>query len=175
MSTASFTPSRSYLTAMAAYNAWMNEKLYAICDGMTDEERKRDRGAFFRSIHHTLDHLVFVDHFWMSWFQGRPPANTKLGAEMFADWDALKAERVRMDAEITAWAATVPDDTLAGDLVFDSLTLKTKRKLAFWHAVIHYFNHQTHHRGQVTTLLTQAGKEMGATDLHRLPGIAISL
>lgn len=168
-------PNRDYVVTMARYNAWMNESLYRVCAEMADAERKQDRGGFFKSIHGVLNHLVLVDIYWLGWFTGNPPDFPSLDAELYADFDELRAERVRMDAEIERWAAGLTEEQLAGDVVFRSMTLKVDRKLSLWHAVIHYFNHQTHHRGQATTLLTQAGKDIGVTDLHRMPGISVTL
>ncbi len=168
-------PSRDYVTTMARYNAWMNESLYRVCAEMSDAERKKDRGGFFKSIHGVLNHLVLVDIYWLGWFTGNPPSFPSLDAELYADFGALRAERARLDAAIERWAASLTEEQLAGDIVFRSMTLKVDRKLSLWHAVIHYFNHQTHHRGQATTLLTQAGQDIGVTDLHRMPGISITL
>jgi uncharacterized damage-inducible protein DinB len=170
-----FAPTRSYLTAMVAYNAWMNERLYAVCAEMTDEERKRDRGAFFRSIHGTLNHLLLGDLIWLGVFTGSPPAFRSLDQELHADFAELRAARARLDGDIQAWAEGLTHERLAGDIAYYSMSVGARRKLAMWHAVVHFFNHQTHHRGQLTTLLAQAGKEIGPTDLHRMPGIAISL
>jgi len=172
---AALAPSRDYVTTMARYNAWMNESLYRVCGEMTDAERKKDRGGFFKSIHGVLNHLVLVDIYWLGWFTGNPPNFPSLDTELYADFDELRTERVRLDAEIERWAAGLTEEQLAGDVVFRSMTLKVDRKLSLWHAVIHYFNHQTHHRGQATTLLTQAGKDIGVTDLHRMPGVSVTL
>ena len=63
MSAAEMT-TRDYLRLMAEYNQWMNRKLFAVCSSLSDEERTRDLGAFFGSIHRTLDHIVWVDRAW---------------------------------------------------------------------------------------------------------------
>jgi uncharacterized damage-inducible protein DinB len=133
-------PSRDYVVTMARYNAWMNESLYRVCAEMSDAERKKDRGGFFKSIHGVLNHLVLVDIYWLGWFTGNPPNFPSLDAELYADFDALRTERVRLDAEIERWAASLTEAQLAGDVVFRSMTLKVDRKLSLWHAVIHYFN-----------------------------------
>jgi uncharacterized damage-inducible protein DinB len=168
-------PSHNYVVTMARYNAWMNESLYRVCAEMTDAERKQDRGGFFKSIHGVLNHLVLVDIYWLGWFKGKPPNFSSLDAELYADFGELRAERARLDAEIERWATGLTEEQLADDVVFRSMTLKVDRKLSLWHAAIHYFNHQTHHRGQATTLLAQAGKDIGVTDLHRMPGISVTL
>ncbi|HET9062524.1 MAG TPA: DinB family protein, partial [Candidatus Binatia bacterium] len=84
---------REYATAMAAYNQWMNEKLYATAGELTDAERKRDLGAFFKSIHGTLNHILLGDLWWMQRFHGEPLEKKRLGDELYADFGALSAAR----------------------------------------------------------------------------------
>ena len=156
---------------MAAYNKWMNEKLYEVCAQLTDQERKKDRGAFFKSIHGTLNHLLLADGIWMSRFTGGNFSVQGLDQELYSDFQELCRERVKMDREIEEWAAGLNDEQLAGDLFYTSIVNPEKRRCAMWVAVTHFFNHQTHHRGQLTTLLSQCGKDYGVTDLIWLPGI----
>lgn len=170
-------PRADHVRTMARYNTWMNERLYALAAGLSDAERTRDRGAFFKSIHGTLNHLMVGDLYWMGWFEGRPPDSSavRLDGELYADFAALRAARAALDARIEAWAARMDEAALSGEISFESVTLKARRRLSMWHAAIHFFNHQTHHRGQLTTLLTQAGLEIGPTDLHRMPGVAVTV
>lgn len=159
---------------MAQYNLWMNEKIYAACDRLTDEQRKMDRGAFFKSIHSTLNHLLWGDFMWLGRFtQGTPLAKeypkAAIGTDLFDEWPALTAARVSMDADILAWAATLDDDWLARDFSWYSGLTKSTRTRPAWLLVTHLFNHQTHHRGQVTTLLSQCGVDPGDTDLMLMP------
>lgn len=160
---------REYATAMAAYNRWMNEKLYATAGELTDEERKRDLGAFFKSIHGTLNHLLLADLWWMQRFQGEPLEKKSLGDELHASFAELAAARGVMDARIVAWADGVTDDFAESELRFFSVTYGRERVLPHWAAIVQLFNHQTHHRGQVTTLLKQLGKDPGATDFPWMP------
>jgi uncharacterized damage-inducible protein DinB len=164
----------SYARLMARYNRWMNEKIYAACDRLTDEERKADCGAFFKSIHSTLNHLIWADYIWIGRFtQGTPLVKdypkTVLGKELYEDWNALKAARLSMDADIFAWAATLDADWLGRDFSWYSGLSKATRSKPAWLLVSHLFNHQTHHRGQVTTLLSQRGIDPGDTDLMLMP------
>jgi len=165
----------AYCRAMTRYNRWMNEKLYALCAGLTDAERKRDRKAFFGSIHGTLDHLLYGDLALLSRFTGEPPEMPLLGALLYDDFAELSAERVRVDARLVAWADGLTHEWLELPFVFTSQTDGVTRELPAWTLVVHLFNHQTHHRGQLTTLLSQCGLDPGATDLHKLPGLARSL
>lgn len=160
---------------MAAYNRWMNERLYATCAELSDEERKLDRGAFFASIHGTLNHLLLADKVWMGRFTSQPFKPVSLDQELFSDFVELRAAREDMDAEIERWAAELTDVALAGTLEFSSIVFPGPQRYDLWVCVVHLFNHQTHHRGQLTALLSQIGKDYGVTDLMWLPGIRTDL
>jgi uncharacterized damage-inducible protein DinB len=156
---------------MARYNRWMNDKLFAVAEKLTDEDRKRDRGAFFGSIHRTLNHLLLADRIWLARFTGVPLPEGHLGPggiqsldqELYQDFDELRRERASTDDELDAFVATLTEERLRGNLRF--MRRGVVNELPLWHAVGHVFNHQTHHRGQVTTLLMQAGHDPGVTDL----------
>lgn len=157
---------------LSAYNRWMNERLYACCAQLPDEERKRDRGAFFRSIHATLNHLLLGDRIWLGRFTSAPFAVRSLDQELYTDFGELRAERERTDREVDAWAASLTDADFLRTLRYTSFVNPAPRSIAFWVAVTHFFNHQAHHRGQLTTLLMQAGVDPGVTDLIWLPEVA---
>jgi uncharacterized damage-inducible protein DinB len=156
---------------MARYNRWMNERLYALCAELPDAERRRDRGAFFRSIHGTLNHLLLADHVWMGRFLGSPRHFPSLDHEVHAGFEPLRVARAELDAEIERWVEGLADAALAGELRYRSMVNPQERALPLWAALTHFFNHQTHHRGQLTTLLSQAGRDPGVTDLLWLPGV----
>jgi uncharacterized damage-inducible protein DinB len=156
---------------LAEYNSWMNGKLYGACATLSDEERKRDRGAYFRSLHGTLNHLLLADSVWMGRFEGKPFVFKSLDQELHASFDELRAHRVEMDERIARWASTLTDDALAAKLEFTSVLTKRTHAPTLWRVVLHFFNHQTHHRGQLTALLSQAGVDYGVTDLFLLPGL----
>lgn len=162
-------PSRTYANAFAAYNRWMNERLYECCARLSDEERKRDAGAFFKSVHGTLNHLLLADRIWLGRFTGRPFAVKSLGQELYADFDELRRERAATDAAIAGWVSSLTEADFAGELSYTSIANPKPRRYPFWLAVAHFFNHQTHHRGQLTTLLSQRGIDPGVTDLIWLP------
>jgi uncharacterized damage-inducible protein DinB len=156
---------------LARYNRWMNDKLYAVASKLTDEERKRDRGAFFKSIHGTFNHLLLADRVWMGRFTGvslhgdwmGPGGIRSLDQELYADFEELRRERVKTDGEIEAWVATLTADQLLSAFRYERKGTTYDHPL--WWSVAHVFNHETHHRGQVTTLLMQAGQDPGVTDL----------
>lgn len=156
---------------MAQYNRWMNERLYDLCDRLTDQERKRDVGAFFGSIHGTLNHLLLGDKIWLGRFLGEPFAVTSLAHELHSDFEQLRSERSRTDEKIVDWAGSLTSADLAGGLSYTSVVNPKPRRYPMWFAVAHFFNHQAHHRGQLTTLLSQRGVDPGITDLIWLPDL----
>lgn len=153
----------------AAYNGWMNRKIYTAAAQLTDAERKADRGAFFRSIHSTLNHLLWGDRVWMPRFNGMTYETGKIGVDLFDDYTALLEARRSMDDDIGAWASSVTQAQLAGRLTWFSGLAQREMSRPTWLCVTQMFNHQTHHRGQVTTLLKQAGIDPGSTDLPWAP------
>ena len=157
---------------MALYNRWQNENLYVAADGLTDEERHRERGAFFGSIHRTMCHLLWADQTWMSRFSRVPPPVplADLVAHASASGQSLKSRRIDFDAEIVRWAEGLAADWLAGVLTYFSPSLGRETSQPRWLFVSHFFNHQTHHRGQIHCMLTQAGMKPGDTDLPMMPG-----
>jgi uncharacterized damage-inducible protein DinB len=158
-----------YAKTMAAYSSWMNGRLFEHCATLTEQQRKRDLGAFFKSIHGTLNHLLLADRIWMGRFTKRPFQVRSLDQELFSDFDELRNERQKTDQEMTVWAHSLRAPDFAQQLSYTSIVNPQPRTLPFWLAVVHFFNHQTHHRGQVTTLLKQSGQDPGVTDLLWLP------
>jgi uncharacterized damage-inducible protein DinB len=157
----------AYVRLMAEYNAEMNRRLYAAGARLTDAERKADRGAFWQSIHGTLTHILWGDIQWMSRFDGwpKPDVGQKQSAGMVEDFDTLRARRTKADADIVAWASRIDDGWLAEDLVWFSGSAGREMRRKKGPLVVHFFNHQTHHRGQAHALLTTCGQETGDTDL----------
>ena len=168
---------------LARYNRWFNQRLYAACDGLSDTARKQDRGAFFGSIHRTLNHLLVADQVWLRRFVDcgtvhsavwpmltdaiRMPPHHPLNQPLHADWNALRTHRETLDAALEAWLADAPADMPSWTMAYAN-SQGTQRQHPLWQALTHFFNHQTHHRGQVTTLLSQQGVDIGVTDLIAL-------
>lgn len=151
------------LRMMAGYNRWMNERLYGMCEGLSDEERKRDRRAFFRSIHGTFNHLLLTDRGWMARFHGKPWPFASLDEELYANFAELRRERGRTDQEIEEFLAGIAPERLDTPFSYENYAGE-KFNHPLGPAIVHLFNHQTHHRGQVTTLLYQSGIDPGVTD-----------
>ncbi len=156
-----------YVRRLARYNHWQNENLYGAADRLSDAERRAERGAFFGSIHRTLSHLVWGDHAWMSRFTDWPMPATKLAQspDMIAGWAELKRERTELDSGIITWADALDAEALAGDLTYFAQAAGREITAPRWFLITHFFNHQTHHRGQVHGMLTQAGQKPADTDL----------
>ncbi len=155
----------SHTHLMAQYNEWMNSRLYALCATLPDEELRKDRGAFFQSIYATLNHIAYGDLAFLSRFTGDPGVVPEPRADLFGTFDRLRQERAALDQRILDWSASLSPDWLSGPLTYTSKIDGKTRTVPRWALVTHMFNHQTHHRGQVTTLLSQMGLDMGTTDI----------
>jgi uncharacterized damage-inducible protein DinB len=165
--------SPEWLAASARYNRWMNDKLYGLAATLSDEARKRDCGAFFKSIHGTFNHILLADRVWLARVKGVTapdgflgPGIRSLDQELYADFEDLRRERALSDDELSAWVSGLSHERLAAPLVFMRYGQKLESPL--WGVVAHVFNHQTHHRGQITTLLMQQGCDPGVTDLYAM-------
>ena len=169
----------SHVCLMATYNEWMNAKIYAAARRLSDEELSADRKAFFGSILGTLNHVTAADTIWLKRF-ARHPANylalepvrqlpdpKNLDQLLFANIRELSKHRAWLDRLIIQWARSITEPDLDHTLHYSSMKGVAADK-GFYSLVMHFFNHQTHHRGQVTTLLSQAGVDAGDTDLVAL-------
>jgi uncharacterized damage-inducible protein DinB len=152
-----------YYSTISTYNQWMNQKLYAVCAEIPDLDRKSDRGAFFKSVHGTLNHILVADRIWLGRFT-QQPFTVQLDKELYIDFSDLRTQRERLDLKIIDWAQDLTPDWLNTDFTYTNSSGFT-RTLPHWLLVTHMFNHQTHHRGQLTTLLNQLGYQSGVTDL----------
>lgn len=152
------------------YNRWMNESLYARCQPLDPEVLNRDLGAFFRSILGTLNHLLLADRLWLGRFTGKPYPITRLDTILYADFETLRAERDVTDQALTDYLASLTEADLDRPLHYTSVLSPEPRTLRLGDALLHVYHHQTHHRGQVTTLLSQLGVDFGETDLLFIPG-----
>lgn len=161
----------------AKYNAFMNRKLYARTAELSDTERRAERAIQWRSLHGALNYMLLVDKAWMMRFTGdeqryafrndqREQVKIRsLDQELHADFDVLRRERERLDELIELWALGVNADTLIRELRWFSLSRKREYTQPLWSTIVHFFNHQTHHRGQIIAVLTQLGKDIGMSDL----------
>lgn len=156
---------------MARYNQWQNASLYNAAGSLTDAARKADRGAFFKSIHGTLCHILWADQIWMSRLSDWDKTSVAQSgsAQLFETWEALSEARTTADRRLVDWTDALGPDGLHGTLSWYSGALKREAAAPRWVCVTHLFNHQTHHRGQVHAMLTAAGARPEDTDLFMMP------
>lgn len=159
-----------YVRMMASYNAEMNRRLYAATAKLTEDQRQRHEGAFWGSIHGTLCHLLWADTMWMSRLAGwpKPAISLKQSDQLVGDFAELTARRRQVDADLSTWADQVDEAWLAGNQTWFSGAAQRTMEAPRAMLLVHLFNHQTHHRGQVHALLTRAGQDTGDTDLFLL-------
>ncbi len=165
----------AYAQTMARYNRWQNESLFRGALKLSDDDRRRDRGAFFRSIDGTLNHIFWADCLWLSRFGvGDKPRAASVQASVgeFEHFSDLAAARPMLDARIITWADALTDETIAGNITWWSGINKADISRPASLIFTHFFNHQTHHRGQAHTLLTAADAKPDDTDLIYMPGVA---
>jgi uncharacterized damage-inducible protein DinB len=160
-----------YCQLLARYNRWMNERIYAALGSWSDGDRRRDRGAFFGSVQRTLNHILWGDRVWLGRFIGVPCTAAAYGADMFPAFADLARERDATDTAMLDWAGGLAPVWLAGTLEYRAASDGRLRQLPAWIAATHLFQHAAHHRGQLTTLMKQAGTDPGITDLPYLPGV----
>ncbi|MBY3050413.1 DinB family protein [Rhizobium laguerreae] len=149
----------------AAYNRWANTQVYAAAAELSDDEFRSDRGAFFGSLHRTLNHLIVADRIWMKRFTGTGEAPATLDAVLFEDLDALAAARKIEDERIIAWMDRLDEAALAANFTYVTVVQPAEITQPLSSALAHFFNHQTHHRGQCHMTLTALGKPSLVLDL----------
>lgn len=152
---------------LARYNRRANDILFEACARLSDAARKQDRGAFFGSIHGTLNHLLIGDRIWMARFEGGQAPSTGLDAIIHEDFAELRGARCAMDMRIERFMDAMPAGFATGSIAYVN-----NQGLAYVDSIAmllaHFFNHQTHHRAQIHTLLNQAGAVPPVLDLHRV-------
>jgi uncharacterized damage-inducible protein DinB len=142
-----------YVT-FAGYNAWCNERLYDAAATISDADYRRDRGAFFKSLHGTLNHLLLGDVIWMHRFTGEGTLPKTLDEILHEDFATLRAERRAMDTSITRYIGGLSDPHLAQPIRYRTFSNPADIEQVLAPALDHFFNHQTHHRGQAHALLS---------------------
>ena len=160
-----------YCLTMARYNAWQNKQLRAAIGELSEAELHRDRGAFFGSILATANHLLWGDLLWMARFEGKPGpgGSIETSTDLTPTGAAWAAERYRADARILYWAERLHAVDLAGTLTWRSGALGREVTRPRDLCIAHFFNHQTHHRGQIHAMLTDAGATAPVSDLFAMP------
>ena len=168
---------KPHFAMMAGYNAWCNERIYDVAAQLSDADYRADRGAFFKSVHGTLNHLLVTDRIWLKRFSGQGEAPNRLDAILFENLSELLAAREREDERIVGYIDGLSDADLAGRIRYKTITNPAEIEQPLAPALVHFFNHQTHHRGQVHCLLTGFGLEAPSLDLilfQRQTGIGLA-
>jgi uncharacterized damage-inducible protein DinB len=147
------TPSAHY-RMFGHYNEWANRRLYDAAARLSTEQYRADRGAFFKSVHGTLNHLLVTDRIWMRRFTGEGDAPHRLDAILFETFVELRAARESEDRRILDFVDLLDDIRIAGTIRYRRVSTPEEFEQPLAPALAHWFNHQTHHRGQVHALLT---------------------
>lgn len=153
-----------HFVMMADYNAWANRRLYGMAKQLTDEQYRRDAGAFFKSLHGTLNHIMVADLIWLRRLTGVGEQPNSLSAIVFDDLVALTTARQQLDRRIIDYVGGLSDAQLEEAWEYRMLNGTAQRQLRR-ETLAHLFNHQTHHRGQAHTILTILGAEPEGLDL----------
>ncbi|HEV8044794.1 MAG TPA: DinB family protein [Rubrobacter sp.] len=160
-------PLARHFRMLAAYNRLANLRLYGSCARLGEAELKARRPSFFGSIYGTLNHVMVGDRIWLARFVGEDVPSTNLGAILYEGFGELWEARREEDARIEAFAAGIDEGFLDGEIGYvnnegrsclDPVDL----------LVAHFFNHQTHHRGQIHDMLSQTNVPPPVLDLHRV-------
>lgn len=150
----------------ARFNQWVNGRLFGVVADLTDSEYRRDLGAFFRSIHRTLNHLLLIDHMWFSRFTGDSTEAIETASDILHDdFDALRRARKEFDEHIIRVVDSLDDEALDRRYEFTMKASGNTMSMVGRHMLLTVFNHQTHHRGQVTAMLTQLERTIPGLDM----------
>ena len=155
-----------YVRTFARYNRWANQRLYAACGRLLEAEYLKPRAAFFGSLHGTLNHILVGDRIWMGRFTGHADGIRSLDQILYAEFAGLHVAREAEDAQIVNYADALDLPTLNSTLRYKRLSepsgsMATPMRFALGH----FFNHQTHHRGQAHGLLSQTAVAPPSLDL----------
>jgi len=156
---------KAHYAALARYNAWANRQLYDAAAELSDDEYRADRGAFFKSMHGTLNHLLTADQVWMHRFTGQGPSPDRLDMIQHETLADLRRAREAEDKRILDYVDGLTDAQLAGSIRYRRVSTPEVFEQALAPALAHFFNHQTHHRGQAHSILCSFGRRGLVLDL----------
>ena len=148
---------KDHFEMFAAYNRWANRSVYAATRALGVEEQNRNQGAFFGSMIGTLNHLLCADRIWMKRFTGEGDAPKALNTILHPGLDDLERAREAEDERIVTWIGSLSDEKLASNFSYMPITNPQPVTQRLGSALSHFFNHQTHHRGQCHGILTSLG------------------
>ena len=161
---------KELLHTYARYHGWAMDILLKATDGLSDAQLRAEAGLYFTSVHGTLNHLLLCDRLYRGRLIGQPYRVTSLSAIVEDDRGRLAAA---LRTETAAWEDIVDsftEEALASPYTYTNVRgLHTTVKLG--DCFLHYFNHATHHRGQISAVITREGlppAEMDLIDLVRI-------
>jgi uncharacterized damage-inducible protein DinB len=154
-----------HLRRMARYNQWANQRLYAACRQLPEEEYRRPRPAFFGSLHGTLSHVLVGDRLWLARIEGMAAPALRLDDQPYASLDALESARTAEDARMIRLVDGYREDELARIVSYRPVTRPDDVTTPLHLCWLHVFNHQTHHRGQAHGQLSQTALPPPPLDL----------
>jgi uncharacterized damage-inducible protein DinB len=152
-------------TMFAGYNAWANRRLYDAAAQLSDTEYRADKGVFFKSMHGTLNHLLTADWVWMHRFTGQGPSPDRLDMIQHEQLADLRAAREAEYRRIADYIGSLDDSRLAGSIRYRRVSTPQEFVQPLMPALDHFFNHQTHHRGQAHSVLCGFGRRDLVLDL----------
>lgn len=155
----------NHFQMFAKYNTWANNLLYNAASKLSEPEYNQDCRVFFKSMNGTLNHILVADKIWMSRFDGEAGAPTKLNANLHSIFNALREDRTATNDRIERFFLTLSDEKLAGDFTYTPVSTPKQVTQKLAPTLAHFFNHQTHHRGQAHAMLTRLTGEAPAMDL----------
>lgn len=156
---------QQHFQMFASYNRWANARVYEAAAALDEAALNRDTGAFFGSLLGTLNHVLVADRIWLKRFTGEGSAPTKLDTILHPDLIGLTGARMAEDRRIVEWIGTLSEEQLAGRFTYQTVTDMRTVSQRLAPALAHFFNHQTHHRGQAHGILTSLGKPSIQLDL----------
>jgi uncharacterized damage-inducible protein DinB len=158
-------PLKPIYEMFAGYNAWANKRLYDAAAKLTAAQIRADKGAFFKSVHGTLNHILVADRIWLRRFTGDGPLPAKLDEVLNADLPGLRTAREAEDRRIALYIGRLTEANLEAAFRYRTLTNPREIVQPLATALSHFFNHQTHHRGQAHAILTALGGRAAAPEL----------
>lgn len=156
---------KRHFQMFAAYNRWANEELYQAAGRLSQEAYNRNVGAFFGSMNGTLNHILVADRIWMKRFSKTGDHPDRLDAILETEFQNLQNAREREDRRIIEWVDSLDDGALEKEFSYRTITNPMDITQRLGPAVSHFFNHQTHHRGQGHMILSVLGENPPSLDL----------
>ena len=155
---------KTQFQTLAAYNQWSNRLIYAAAPELSDADYRANRGAFFGSLHNTLNHILVGDRIWLHRITGEGDAPERLDAILYDDLATLTAAREAEDIRLISFVDGLDSAALTGTFQYANMSGdRFEQPLA--EVLVHVFNHQTHHRGQSHTLITASDHPAPSLDL----------